>query len=79
MYAYRSGQRFWEQKGSSWWARIPGLFQDRHTLPCRKTPSGPTSVIETLDIDRVLEEGKPTLSIPSTPEAVDDLVHRKKS
>ena len=35
--------------------------------------------IDTLNLDRVLEEGSPTLSIPATPEAVDEFVHKKKS
>ena len=35
--------------------------------------------IDTLNLDRILEEGRPTLSIPATPEAVDELVHKKKS
>jgi hypothetical protein len=66
MYAYRSGQRFWEQKGSSWWARSRA-FSKTALLS-----------IETLDLDKVLEGGRPTLSIPPTPEAVDGLVRKKK-
>ena len=78
MYAYRSGQRFWEQKGSSWWAKSRAFSKTAY-LALQEDAFGSDIVIETLDIDRILEEGKPTLSIASTPEAVDELVHKKKS
>jgi len=77
MYAYRSGQRFWEQKGSSWWAKSRAFSKTAY-LALQEDAFGSDIVIETLDIDRILEEGKPTLSIPSTPEAVDEMVHKKK-
>lgn len=78
MYAYRSGQRFWEQKGSSWWARTRAFSKTAY-LAIREDAFGSDIVIETLDLDRILEEGKPTLSIPPTPEAVDDLIRKKNS
>ena len=78
MYAYRSGQRFWERKGSSWWARTRA-FSKTAILAIQEDAFGSDISIDTLDLDRVLEEGRPTLSIPSTPEAVDELVHKKKS
>jgi hypothetical protein len=76
MYAYRSGQRFWEQKGSSWWARTRAFSKTAY-LAIQEDAFGSDIVIETLDMDRILEEGRPTLSIPPTPEAVDDLSARK--
>ena len=78
MYAYRSGQRFWERKGSTWWARTRA-FSKTAILAIQEDAFGSDISIDTLDLDRVLEEGRPTLSIPSTPEAVDELVHKKKS
>lgn len=78
MYAYRSGQRFWEQKGSSWWAKTRAFSKTAY-LAIQEDAFGSDIVIETLDLDRVLEEGKPTLSIPATPEAVDDLIRKKKT
>jgi len=78
LYAYRSGQRFWEQKGSSWWARTRAFSKTAY-LALQEDAFGSDIRIETLDMDRILEEGQPTLSIPATPEAVDDLVHKKKS
>ncbi len=78
LYAYRSGQRFWEQKGSSWWARTRAFSKTAY-LALQEDAFGSDIRIETLDMDRILEEGQPTLSIPATPEAVDELVHKKKS
>lgn len=78
MYAYRSGQRFWERKGSSWWARSRA-FSKTAILALQEDAFGSDISIDTLDLDKILEEGRPTLSIPATPEAVDDLVHRKKT
>jgi hypothetical protein len=78
MYAYRSGQRFWERKGSSWWARTRA-FSKTAILAIQEDAFGSDISIDTLDLDKVLEEGRPTLSIPATPEAVDDLVHKKKA
>jgi hypothetical protein len=78
MYAYRSGQRFWDQKGSSWWARTKAFSKTAY-LALQEDAFGSDIVIETLDLDGVLEEGLPTLSIPATPEAVDEMVHKKKS
>ena len=77
MYAYRSGQRFWEQQGSSWWARSRTLSMAAY-LGLQCDAYGSDVVSATLDLDRVLEEGSPTLSIPPTPEAVDEMVHKKK-
>jgi hypothetical protein len=77
MYAYRSGQRFWEQKGSSWWARSRA-FSKTALLALQEDAFGSDISIETLDLDKVLEGGRPTLSIPPTPEAVDGLVRKKK-
>jgi hypothetical protein len=57
MYAYRSGQRFWEQKGSSWWAKSRAFSKTAY-LALQEDAFGSDIVIETLDIDRVLEEGK---------------------
>ena len=78
MYAYRSGQRFWEQKGSSWWARTRAFSKTAY-LALQEDAFGSDISIDTLNLDRVLEEGSPTLSIPATPEAVDEFVHKKKS
>lgn len=78
MYAYRSGQRFWERKGSSWWAQARAFSKTAY-LALQEDAFGSDIRIETLDLDRVLEEGRPTLSIPSTPEDVDKLVHKKQS
>jgi hypothetical protein len=75
MYAYRSGQRFWEQKGSFWWARSRA-FSKTAVLALQEDAFGSDISITTLDLDRVLE-GQPTLSIPATPEEVDELIHKK--
>jgi hypothetical protein len=75
MYAYRSGQRFWEQKGSFWWAR-GRAFSKTAVLALQEDAFGSDISITTLDLDRALE-GKPTLSIPATPEEVDVLIHKK--
>lgn len=75
MYAYRSGQRFWEQRGSSWWARTRA-FSKTAFLAIREDAFGSDITITTLDLDRALE-GEPTLSIPATPEEVDELVKKK--
>jgi len=75
MYAYRSGQRFWEQRGSSWWARTRA-FSKTAFLAIREDAFGSDITITTLDLDRALE-GEPTLSIPATPEEVDELVRKK--
>ena len=77
MYAYRSGQRFWEQKGSSWWARTRAFSKTAY-LALQEDAFGSDITITTLDLDRILEEGTPTLSIPATPEDVDALVSSKK-
>jgi len=45
MYAYRSGQRFWEQKGVPG-GPSPGPFPRPPTWPCRKTPLDPTSSLK---------------------------------
>ena len=76
MYAYRSGQRFWEQKGSAWWARTRAFSKTAY-LALQEDAFGSDIRIETLDLDRVLEGGQPTLSIPATPEEVDDLIVKK--
>lgn len=78
LYAYRSGQRFWEQKGSSWWARTRAFSKTAY-LALQEDAFGSDIHIETLDLDKVLEGSRPTLAIPSTPEAVDDLIRPKKS
>ncbi len=78
MYAYRSGQRFWERKGNSWWARTRA-FSKTAILALQEDAFGSDISIDTLDLDKILEEGRPTLSIPATPEAVDEFVHKKKS
>lgn len=78
MYAYRSGQRFWEQKGSSWWARTRAFSKTAY-LALQEDAFGSDITITTLNLDRILEEGAPTLSIPPTPEAVDELVSSKKT
>lgn len=75
LYAYRSGQRFWEQKGSSWWAKARAFSKTAY-LALREDAFGSDIHIRTLDLDRVLEEGKPTLSIPPTPEDVDELIDK---
>lgn len=77
LYAYRSGQRFWEQKGSSWWARTRAFSKTAY-LALQEDAFGSDIRIETLDLDKVLEGSRPTLSIPATPEAVDDLIRPKK-
>lgn len=76
MYAYRSGQRFWEQKGSAWWARTRAFSKTAY-LALQEDAFGSDIRIETLDLDKVLEGGQPTLSIPATPEEVDDLIVKK--
>lgn len=76
LYAVRSGQRFWERKGSSWWARIKAFSKTAY-LALGEDAFGSDIHIRTLDLDRVLEEGKPTLSIPATPEDVDDLIQKQ--
>jgi hypothetical protein len=77
LYAYRSGQRFWEQKGSSWWARTRAFSKTAY-LALQEDAFGSDIRIETLDLDKVLEGSRPTLSIPATPEDVDDLILPKK-
>lgn len=76
LYAYRAGQRFWERKGSAFWAKTRAFSKTAY-LALQEDAFGSDIRIKTLDLDRVLEEGKPTLSIPSTPEAVDDLIVKK--
>lgn len=76
LYAYRSGQRFWERKGSLWWAQTRAFAKTAY-LALQEDAFGSDIEIKTLDLDRVLEEGHPTLSIPPSPEAVDDLVKKK--
>ena len=76
LYAYRSGQRFWERKGSSWWARARAFSKTAY-LALQEDAFGSDIHIKTLDLDRVLTEGKSTLSIPATPEAVNDLIQKK--
>lgn len=76
MYAYRSGQRFWEQKGSFWWAKARA-FSKTALLALSEDAFGSDITITTLDLDRVLTEGAPTLAIPATPEEVDSLVRKK--
>ncbi len=75
MYAYRSGQRFWEQKGNAWWARTRAFSKTAY-LALQEDAFGSDIRIETLDLDKVLEGGQPTLSIPATPEEVDDLIKK---
>jgi hypothetical protein len=75
MYAYRSGQRFWEQKGSAWWARTRAFSKTAY-LALQEDAFGSDIRIKTLDLDNILEGGQPTLSIPATPEEVDDLVKK---
>lgn len=77
MYAYRSGQRFWEVRGSSWWARTRAFAKTAY-LALQEDAFGSDIRITTLDLDRVLTEGSPTLSIPAKPEDVDDLVTHDK-
>lgn len=76
MYAYRSGQRFWEQKGNAWWARTRAFSKTAY-LALQEDAFGSDIRIETLDLNKVLEGGQPTLSIPATPEEVDDLIVKK--
>jgi hypothetical protein len=76
MYAYRSGQRFWEQKGSAWWARTRAFSKTAY-LALQEDAFGSDIRIETLDLDKVLEGKQPTLAIPATPEEVDDLIVKK--
>lgn len=76
MYAYRSGQRFWEQKGSAWWARTRAFSKTAY-LALQEDAFGSDIRIETLDLDKVLEGGQPTLAIPATPEEVDNLIVKK--
>ena len=76
LYAYRSGQRFWEQKGSFWWARARAFSKTAY-LALQEDAFGSDIQIKTLDLDRVLEEGEPILAIPATPDAVDDLIVKK--
>lgn len=78
LYAYRSGQRFWEGKGSAWWAKTRAFTKTAY-LALQEDAFGADIRIETLDLDRVLEEGKPVLSIPAKPEDVDEMIIRKNS
>lgn len=75
LYAYRSGQRFWEQKGSSWWAKARAFSKTAY-LALREDAFGSDIHIKTMDLDRVLDEGEPLLSIPANPEAVDELIQK---
>lgn len=67
--AYRSGQRFWECKGRSWWARTRA-FAKIAWLALKEDAFGSDVHIETLDLDRALDEGGSVLSLPSRPEDV---------
>ncbi len=77
LYAYRSEQRFWERKGRSWWARARAFAKTAY-LALQEDAFGSDISIETINFDRILEEGKPSLSIPATPEEVDTLVQKNK-
>lgn len=68
--AYRSSQRFWERKGRSWWAKVRA-FTKIAWLALKEDAFGSDVRIETLDLDRVLEEGGSPLSLPARPEDVE--------
>jgi len=78
LYAYRSGQKFWEDKGSAWWAKTRAFTKTAY-LALQEDAFGSDIRIETLDLDRVLEEGAPPLSIPAKPEDVDEMIVKKKN
>ena len=78
LYAYRSGQRFWERKGRAWWARSRAFAKTAY-LALQEDAFGSDISIRTVDFDRILEGEKPTLAIPATPELVDDLIQKKSS
>ncbi|GAB1409581.1 hypothetical protein MASR1M90_07350 [Desulfovibrionales bacterium] len=76
LFAYHSGQRFWERKGRAWWARARAFAKTAY-LALQEDAFGSDISIETINFDRILEEGKPTLSIPATPDDVDTLIQKK--